>query len=143
MRGFEQVRKIVNVAGLMLSLLLVAGMGSALNAQLLPTPNPWPTPAAVPPPSAIVPASQTVPVAFDVTGMLEYASLDTVPGLCTVADTTQPASPTNPPLPAQCKTTGGWLKVGGHVIKVPANLVVVFPNTLMTWEETFENNPLL
>ncbi|HET9792718.1 MAG TPA: hypothetical protein VFR08_15595, partial [Candidatus Angelobacter sp.] len=143
MRGFEQVRKCLKVAGLMLSLLLVAGMGSALNAQLLPTPNPWPTPAAVPPPSAVVPASQTVPVAFDVTGMLEYASLDPVPGLCTVGDPTQPASPTNPPLPAQCKTTGGWLKVGGHVIKVPANLVVVFPNTLMTWEEAFENNPLL
>jgi hypothetical protein len=143
MRGFEQTRKRLKVAGLMLVLLLVAGMGSALNAQLLPTPNPWPTPAAVPPPSAIVPASQTVPVAFDVTGMLEYASLDTVPGLCTLGDPTQPASSTNPPLPAQCKTTGGWLKVGGHVIKVPANLVVVFPNTLMTWEEAFENNPLL
>ena len=80
MRGFEQLRKSLDVAGLMLSLLLVAGMGTALNAQLLPTPNPWPTPAAVPPPSAIVPPSQTVPVAFDVTGMLEYASLDSFTG---------------------------------------------------------------
>jgi hypothetical protein len=143
MRGFEQLRKCLQVAGLMLLLLLMAGVGSSLNAQLLPTPTPWPTPVAVPPPAAIVPPSQTVPVAFDVTGMLEYASLDPSPGLCTVGDPTQPASPTNPPLPPQCKTTGGWLKVGGHVIKVPANLVVVFPNTLMTWEEAFENNPFL
>ncbi len=131
MRGFEQVRKSLTVAGLMLVLLLV-GIGS-MSAQLVPTPVPWPTPAAVPPPPAVIPAFQTVPVAFDVTGIIQYASLDPAPGLCLA---------TVPPTPAQCKTTGGWIEIGDTVIKVPASLVVVFPNTLMTWEEAFENNPL-
>src|ERR1700760_3370214 len=80
MRGFEQVRKSLTVAGLMLVLLLV-GIGS-MSAQLVPTPVPWPQPAAVPPPPAVIPAFQTVPVAFDVTGMIQYASLDPAPGLC-------------------------------------------------------------
>jgi len=140
MRGFEQVRKNMKVAGIMLLLLLVSAMGSSLSAQEIATPLPWPTPAAVPPPSAIVPASQTVPVAFDVTGMLQYASLDPNPGLCVFNPSPSPA---NPPLPAQCKTTGGWLEVGDVVIKVPANVVVVFPNTLLTWEEAFELNPFI
>jgi len=101
MRGFEQVRKSLTVAGLMLVLLLV-GIGS-MSAQLVPTPVPWPTPAAVPPPPAVIPAFQTVPVAFDVTGMIQYASLDPAPGLCLA---------TTPPIPAQCKTTGGWMAFG-------------------------------
>jgi hypothetical protein len=143
MRGFEQVRKSLKVAGLMLVLLLVAGLGSGVYAQSVnvATPIPFPAPTAVPPVAAIVPASQTVPVAFDVTGMLQYASLDPTPGLCDVTNTNP--SPANPPLPAQCKTTGGWLEVGDVVIKVPANVVVVFPNTLITWEEVFEGNPFI
>ena len=141
MRGFEQVRKNLKVAGIMLLLLLVSAMGSSLSAQIVATPAPWPTPAAVPQPPAIFPASQTVPVAFDVTGMLQYASLDPTPGLCDVTNTSP--SSANPPLPDQCKTTGGWLEVANTVIKVPANVVVVYPNTLLTWEESFELNPFI
>jgi len=142
MRGFEQVRQSLRVAGLMLLLLLTAGMGATLSAQSVATPEPWPTPAAIPPAPAIIPAFQTVPAAFDLTGMLQFASLDPTPGLCN-ADMSNPnPSPANPPLPAQCKTTGGWLEVGNVTLKVPANVVVVFPNTLMTWEEAFEFNPL-
>src|SRR6185437_15556543 len=142
MRGFEQVRQSLRVAGLMLLLLLTAGMGATLSAQSVATPEPWPTPAAIPPAPAIIPAFQTVPAAFDLTGMLQFASLDPTPGLCD-ADLSNPnPSPANPPLPNQCKTTGGWLEVGNVTLKVPANVVVVFPNTLMTWEEAFEFNPL-
>src|SRR5579871_4642751 len=138
MRGFEQVCKSLGVAGLMLLLLLVAGMGSSLFAQIVATPNNWPAPAAVPSTPAVLPIYQTVPAAFDMTGMMQYASLDATPGIC------QPnANPSaaNPPLPAQCKTTGGYLELGDVVIKIPSSTVIVFPNTLMTWEEMFEFNP--
>lgn len=137
MWGFEQIRKSLRVAGLMLMLLLVvAGMGSNAYAQSVPTPNPWPAPTTFPPAAAIVPATQTIPTGFDMTSMLQFASLDATPGICT------PPSATDPnPEPAQCKTTGGWLEIGNVVIKVPSSVVVVFPNTLMTWEEAFENNP--
>jgi hypothetical protein len=141
MRGFEQVRKSLKVAGLMLMLLLVAGMGSNLLAQSAPTLEPWPAPATIPPAPAILPVFQTVPAAFDMTGMMQYASLDPTPGICSLQNPALPPSPTNPPLPAQCKTTGGWVEIGNVVIKVPSSTVVVFPNTLMTWEEAFENNP--
>jgi hypothetical protein len=127
----------------MLMLLLVAGMGSNAFAQIVATPNTWPSPAAAPPASAVIPATQTVPVAYDMTGMLQYASLDPTPGLCNADQSNPTPSPANPPLPAQCKTTGGWLEMGDVVMKVPASLVVVFPNTLMTWEETFEYNPYM
>jgi hypothetical protein len=138
MRGFEQLRNSLKVAGLMLLLLLVAGSGSTLFAQIVPTPAQWPAPTAFPPAPAALPIYQTVPAGFDMTGMLQFASLDASPGVC------QPnpnPSPTNPPLPVQCKTTGGWLEIGDVTIRVPSSLVVVFPNTLLTWEETFENNP--
>src|SRR6185312_14266014 len=142
MRGFERVRKTLTTAALMLLLLLTAGLSANLSAQVVAAPEPWPTPAAVPPPPAKIPAAQTVTTGFDMTGMLQYASLDSTPGLCD-ADLTNPnPGPANPPLPDQCKTTGGWLEVGNVTVKVPANLVVVFPNTLMTWEEAFEFNPL-
>lgn len=138
MRGFEQVRKSLGVAGLMLLLLLVAGTGSSLFAQIVATPNTWPAPAAVPSAPAVLPIFQTVPAAFDMTGMMQYASLDATPGLC--AANAAPSA-ANPPLPAQCKTTGGYLELGDVVIKVPSSTVIVFPNTLMTWEEMFEFNP--
>jgi hypothetical protein len=142
MRGFEQVRKSLKVAGLMLMLLLVVmGMGSNLLAQSVPTPNTWPAPAVMPPAPAVLPVYQTVPAGFDMTGMMQYASLDPTPGICSLQNPALPASPTNPPLPAQCKTTGGWVEIGNVVIKVPSSTVVVFPNTLMTWEESFEYNP--
>ena len=138
MRGFEQVRKSLSAAWLMLTLLLVMGLGSSAFAQIVATPNTWPGPTVMPPAPAKLPIYQTVPAAFDITGMMQYASLDPTPGIC------QPnanPSPANPPLPAQCKTTGGWIELGDTVVKVPSSLVVVFPNTLMTWEEMFENNP--
>lgn len=141
MRGFEQVRKSLKVAGLMLMLLLVAGMGSSLLAQSAATVEPWPAPAVIPPASAIVPVFQTIPAGFDMQGMMQYASLDPTPGICSLQNPALPPSPTNPPLPAQCKTTGGWVELGNVVIKVPSSTVIVFPNTLMTWEEAFENNP--
>ena len=141
MRGFEQIRKGLKVAGLMLLLLLVAGSGSNAFAQFFPTPNQWPAPTGtLPPAPAIVPIYQTVPAAFDMTGMLQWATLDPSPGICTAgAPTTPPAPPSNPS-PDQCKITGGWLELGDVVIKVPSSSVIVFPNTLLTWEEVFEKN---
>ena len=50
-------------------------------------------------------------------------------------------TPANPPLPAQCKITGGWVEVNNNVIRIPQSTVVIFPNTLLTWEEAFELNP--
>jgi hypothetical protein len=44
-------------------------------------------------------------------------------------------------LPAQCKITGGWIEVNNTLIRVPQSVVVIFPNTLPTWEEAFELNP--
>ena len=140
MRGFEQIRKGLKVAGLMLLLLLVAGMGSNVSAQTTATPDPWPAPTGtLPPTPAILPVFQTVPAAFDMTGMLQWAILDPSPGICTPPP--PPPAPPGDPQPPQCKITGGWLEVGDVVIKVPSSSVVVFPNTLLTWEEAFENNP--
>lgn len=136
MWGFEQIQKNLKVAGLMLMLLLVAGIGSNLSAQSVATPATWPAPTTFPPAPAKLPVFQTIPAGFDMTGMLQYASLDTTPGLCSAPTASDPN-----PEPAQCKMTPGWLEVGDVVIRVPSNLVVVFPNTLHTWEETFELNP--
>jgi hypothetical protein len=46
-------------------------------------------------------------------------------------------------LPAQCKITGGWVEVNNTNIRIPQSTVVIFPNTLLTWEEAFELNPNL
>ena len=139
MRGFEQLTKRFKVAGVVL-LLLIMGLGTKASAQSL-NPIPWPTPAAVPPAPPIQPPREgNMPTGFQITGFLQYASLDATPGLCNKDDNPAP-TPANPPLPAQCKITGGWVEVNNNVIRIPQSTVVVFPNTLLTWEEAFELNP--
>jgi hypothetical protein len=139
MRGFEQLSKRFQVAGVVL-LLLIIGLGASASAQSL-NPIPWPKPAAVPAPNAIVPIrAGNEPTGFDITGFIQYASLDATPGLCNKDDNPSP-TPANPPLPAQCKITGGWVELNNTVVRVPTSVVVFFPNTLITWEEVFEQNP--
>ncbi|HEY2362934.1 MAG TPA: hypothetical protein VGK36_17570 [Candidatus Angelobacter sp.] len=139
MRGFEQLTKRFKVAGVVL-LLLIMGLGTRAQAQSL-NPIPWPTPAAVPPAPPIQPPREgNMPTGFQITGFIQYASLDATPGLCNKDDNPAP-TPANPPLPAQCKITGGWVEVNNDVIRIPQSTVVIFPNTLLTWEEAFELNP--
>jgi hypothetical protein len=139
MRGFEQLTKRFKVAGVVL-LLLIMGLGTKAQAQSL-NPIPWPTPAAIPAPTPIVPVRENnMPTGFDITGFIQYASLDASPGLCNKDDNPAP-TPANPPLPAQCKITGGWIELNNGMIRVPQSTVVIFPNTLLTWEEAFELNP--
>ena len=104
MTGYEQIKNIFKVAGVLLLLLMV--MGASLSAQSL-NPVPWPTPAVVPPPPAQIPAYQTVPAGLLLSGQIQYASLDAAPGLCNKDDNPAP-TPASPPLPDQCKSTGGF-----------------------------------
>lgn len=138
MRGFELLTKSFRKVQVLL-LLVVATLGVSASAQSL-NPIPWPTPAAVPAPTPIMPDRQGTPAGFDITGFIQYASLDATPGLCNKDDNPAP-TPANPPLPAQCKITGGWIELNNNLIRVPQNTVVIFPNTLLTWEEAFELNP--
>jgi hypothetical protein len=137
MMGFEQIRKVARIAGVLLLLIVV--MGVSMSAQSL-NPVPWPAPAAVPPPAVQTPAYQTRPAGVLLAGQIQYASLDATPGLCNKDDNPAP-TPDNPPLPDQCKTTGGWVEVNNEMIRIPAGTIVVFPNTFLTWEEMFEFNP--
>jgi hypothetical protein len=140
MRGFEQLVKCFRVAGVVLLLLIMAGVGVTASAQSL-NPEPWPTPAAIPPAPPIIAVDRHgVPAGFDITGFIQYASLDPTPGLCNKDDNPAP-TPDNPPLPDNCKITGGWIQLNGTLIRVPQSTVVIFPNTLLTWEEAFELNP--
>jgi hypothetical protein len=140
MRGFEQLVKSFRVAGVVL-LLMVLALGANASAQSL-NPIPWPTPAAIPAPTPIQPVREgNEPTGFDITGFIQYASLDATPGLCTPTNPNLPLSPTNPPVPAQCKITGGWIELNNTLIRVPQSTVAIFPNTLLTWEEAFELNP--
>lgn len=139
MRGCKQMTNIFKTAAG--ALLLIYAI--AAQAQ-------WPRPAT-PPPPATVPSTQPVPASFDEVGFIEYASVDAMcaPAPRVTLDTTAgigsplptptpvPAAPT----PAACKTVGGWIQVNNDTIRVPQNVLVVFPNTMMTWEEAFENNP--
>lgn len=68
--------------------------------------------AQLPPPGA---ASQ-----FDIAGFLQEATL-------------------NGPNPT--KTTGGKLKVNGHVVVVPDNTIVILPANALTWQELFAQSP--
>ncbi len=141
MRVNQQVTKIFKVA--VVSLLLIFAV-TAAQAQ-------WPKPTT-PPTPATIPAFQTVPIGFDTLGFIEYASVDALcdpvppaPPLDVTAGVSSPAATPTPtpgvPTPAGCKTSGGWIQVNNDTIRIPQNTVVVFPNTLMTWEEAFENNP--
>jgi hypothetical protein len=137
MKGFKQIKKIIGIAGVVLLLIAVASV--SMSAQSL-NPVPWPTPGTVPPPNAVIPALQTRPAGVLLAGQIQYASLDPTPGLCNKDDNPAP-TPDNPPLPDQCKTTGGWIEINNELIRVPAGTIVVFPNTFLTWEEVFEFNP--
>ena len=138
MRGFEQLTKSFRIVQALL-LLVVATLGVSASAQSL-NPIPWPTPAAVPTATPVVPPRGGEPAGFDIGGFIQYASLDATPGLCNKDDNPTPTA-ANPPLPDQCKITGGWVQVNNTLIRVPQNTVVYFPNTLITWEEVFEQNP--
>jgi len=137
MIGFEHKRKIAGIAGVLLLLIVV--MSVSMSAQSL-NPVPFTAPATVPPPNAVIPAFQTRPAGVLLSGQIQYASLDPTPGLCNKDDNTVP-TPDNPPLPDQCKMTGGWIEINNEMIRVPAGTIVVFPNTFLTWEEVFELNP--
>ena len=140
MRGFEQLMKSLRITRVVALLLLIAAtLGVSASAQSL-NPIPWPAPAAVPPAPPIIPDRRGVAAGFDITGFIQYASLDAAPGLCNKDDNPAP-TPANPPLPAQCKITGGWIELNNTMIRIPQNTVVIFPNTLITWEEVFEQNP--
>ncbi len=138
MKGFETANKIFRVA-VVVALLVIAGIGASMSAQSL-NPIPWPVPPVVPPPPIQEPAYQTRPAGVTITGQIQYASLDATPGLCNKDDNPAP-TPANPPLPDQCKTTGGWIELNNELVRIPAGTVVVFPNTFLTWEEMFEFNP--
>lgn len=140
------------VAGYVLLLMVsILGLSGIMTAQVTPTgptPTNWPLPAAIPPAPVVLPAYQTISAGVHDTGIIQFASLDATPGMCNKdvnpppplnAASTQ--SPLNPPLPDQCKITGGWIQINNVMYQVPQNVVVVFPNTLITWEEMFELNP--
>ena len=99
----------------------------ALNGQAQ-KPNTPPSPAKVP-------ASQGGVAPFDILGFMQFASVDT--------QCTRNAKPSaqNPPLPAGCKSAGGWIQINGHVIRVPQNTILQMPANTLTWEEVFEYNP--
>jgi hypothetical protein len=137
MMGFEQMKNIFRVAGVLLLLMMV--MGASMSAQSL-NPVPWPTPAAVPPAMIQEPSYQTRPAGVLFSGQIQSATLDASPGLCNKDDNPAP-TPDNPPLPNDCKSTGGWIQANNQLIRIPAGTIVVMPNTFLTWEELFEFNP--
>src|SRR4051812_30877975 len=59
---------------------------------------------------------------LDLTGLIQEAVLD-------------PACPANP----HC---GGTIKVNGHVIVVPKEIVIILPANALTWQELFAQAPL-
>ena len=123
-------------------LLLILGLAVGMGAQSFPKPT-------VPPTPATLPAAQTVAPGFDDLGFIQYASVDKMcdpapapPALdLTPGAVVAPVTPPAPPTPDGCKSSGGWLQINNDIIRVPANTVVTFPNTFLTWEEVFENNP--
>jgi len=137
MMGFKQMKNIFRVAGVLLLLMMV--MGASMSAQSL-NPVPWPTPATVPPAMIQEPSYQTRPAGVLFSGQIQSATLDASPGLCNKDDNPAP-TPDNPPLPNDCKSTGGWIQANNQMIRIPAGTIVVMPNTFLTWEELFEFNP--
>lgn len=137
MMGFEQTKNILRVAGGLLLLMMV--LGASMSAQSL-NPVPWPTPATVPPAMIQQPSYQTRPAGILFSGQIQSATLDASPGLCNKDDNPAP-TPDNPPLPNDCKSTGGWIQANNQLIRIPAGTIVVMPNTFLTWEELFEFNP--
>lgn len=131
-----------NILKVAVALLLLAfALPGTQAQQIYPRPTVPPTPATLPP-------AQTVPPGFESLGFIQYASVDQLcdPAPATTLDTTPgavvtPVTPPPPPTPAGCKTSGGWIQINNDIIRIPANTVVILPNTYMTWEEIFENNP--
>jgi len=111
-----------------------SGKTVAALAVLVFTLNAWSQKPDTPPAPATVPASQGGVAPFDMTGFIQFASVDSV-----CARNAAPTA-TNPPTPAGCKTSGGWIQINGHVIRVPQNTILQMPANTLTWEETFEYN---
>lgn len=141
MRVYQSRKTVLEIAATIL--LLVFATASGMQAQVTQAPT-------LPPAPATLPASQTTPPGFETLGFIEYASVDTLcdPVPPAAPLNTDPAGPTPTPAPAPatptpdaCKISAGWLQVNNDVIRVPQNVVVIFPNTVMTWEEMFERNP--
>ncbi len=140
MRFYQQAKGLFRSA--VTGLLLILGLAVGMGAQTLPKPT-------VPPTPATLPTTQTVAPGFDDLGFIQYASVDKMcdpapaaPALdLTPGALVAPVTPPAPPTPDGCKSSGGWLQINNDIIRVPANTVVTFPNTFVTWEEIFENNP--
>jgi hypothetical protein len=83
-----------------------------------------------------VPASQGKVAPFDLIGFIQFASVDSA---CA-----RNSSPTaqNPPMPAGCKASGGWIQINGHVVRVPQNTILQMPANTLSWEEVFEYNSI-
>ncbi|HYX53818.1 MAG TPA: hypothetical protein VE783_10245 [Candidatus Limnocylindrales bacterium] len=90
---------------------------------------------STPPSPAQVPASQGGVAPFDMIGIMQFASVDTQ------CQRNSNPTPQNPPQPAGCKASGGWIQINGHVIRVPQNTILQMPANTLTWEEVFEYNP--
>ncbi len=120
----------------MLFRLHTSGKRIMTAALLLIAASVWAQKPDTPPTPAKMPASQGGVAPFDMTGFIQFASVDSV---CTRNDN---VSQTNPPMPAGCKSAGGWIQINGHVIRVPQNTVLQMPANTLTWEEVFEYNPL-
>jgi hypothetical protein len=90
----------------------------------------------IPPEPAKMPASQGGVAPFDMIGFLQFASADAI-----CAPNSSPSA-TNPPMPAGCKSAGGWVQLNGHVVRVPQNTILQMPARTLTWEEVFEYNSL-
>ena len=128
MGRYEQLKmKRLGTSGLLaLAIALLMLIAIAVSAQ---TPT-------IPPEPAKMPASQGGVAPFDMIGFIQFASVDAV-----CAPNSSP-SPTNPPMPAGCKSAGGWVQLNGHVIRVPQNTILQMPARTLTWEEVFEYNSL-
>ncbi len=96
----------------------------------------WAQKPDVPPSPARVPASQGGVAPFDITGFIQFASVDT-----TCIRNSNPTAD-NPPMPAGCKASAGWIQVNGHVIRVPQSTILQMPANTLTWEEVFEYNSI-
>jgi hypothetical protein len=107
---------------------------AAISALLLMASGAWAQKPDVPPAPAKMPASQGGVAPFDMVGFIQFASVDST---CT-----RNANPSaqNPPMPAGCKSAGGWLQINGHIIRVPQNTILQMPANTLTWEEVFEYN---
>ncbi len=72
-----------------------------------------------------VPAAAQLPIPastqFDLTGLLQEATLD--------------------PTCSAVATCGGTLKVNGHLVTVPKNIIVMLPANQLTWQELFRLAP--